>query len=124
MRNVQQILEDVKREWRSMDEIVRAVAAKFECVGEEVREGVEAVVGELVNQRFVEVKVALAGETTLGQSSTGETPVVPVNGQQFRKVRRLQGSRLLLGVHVPELQRDGRHVQARRALLQGGSDQP
>ena len=72
MRNAQPILEEVKREWRSVDEIARAVAEKFGCDVDEVREGVEAVVGELVSQRFVEVE---------GGVVTGETPVVPVNGQ-------------------------------------------
>jgi len=55
LKNAQPILEEVTREWREIDDIVRAVAAKFECAIDEVREGVEAVVGELVSQRFVEV---------------------------------------------------------------------
>ena len=55
LRNAQPILDEIKREWRSVDEIVQAVSAKFECGQEEVAEGVEAVVGELVSQRFVEV---------------------------------------------------------------------
>ena len=76
LRNAQPIIDEVKREWRDVDEIVRAVATKFECAVEEVREGVEAVVGELISQRFVEVK------------STGETPVVPVNGQDARSAAR------------------------------------
>ena len=45
MRNAQPILEEVKREWRSVDEIARAVAEKFGCDVDEVREGVEAVAG-------------------------------------------------------------------------------
>ena len=55
MRNARPILDEVKREWRSVDEIVGLVAAKFECELEDVREGVEVVVGELASQRFVEV---------------------------------------------------------------------
>ena len=55
MRNAQPILDEVVSEWRCVDEIVRAVARKFECAVEEVHEGVEVVVGELVSQRFVEV---------------------------------------------------------------------
>ena len=55
MQNAQSILEEVTREWRSVDEIVCAVAVKFECGVDEVREGVESVVSELVSQRFVEV---------------------------------------------------------------------
>ena len=56
MRNAQPILEEVKREWREVDDIVRTVAQKFGCAVEEVREGVEAVVWELVSQQFVEMK--------------------------------------------------------------------
>ena len=55
LKNAQPILEEVSREWREVDDIVRSVAAKFECAIDEVREGVEAVVGELISQRFVEV---------------------------------------------------------------------
>ena len=55
LKNAQSILEEVSREWREFDDIVRSVAAKFECDENEVREGVEAVVGELISQRFVEV---------------------------------------------------------------------
>ena len=62
MRNAQPILEEVKSEWWSVDEIVGSVAAKFDCGVEDVREGVEAVVGELVSQRFVEVKTLDATE--------------------------------------------------------------
>ena len=58
MRNAQPIIEDITREWRSVDEIVRAVATKFKCGVVDVREGVEAVVGELMGQRFVEVKTS------------------------------------------------------------------
>ena len=62
MRNAQPILDEITREWRSVDEIVRAVATKFECGVVDVREGVEAVVGELMGQRFVEVKTSDATE--------------------------------------------------------------
>ena len=82
MRNAQPILEEVKREGRSINEIVQAVALKFECALEDVREGVEAVVGELISQRFVEV--GETGEASAGQLTTGETPIVPVNGQDAR----------------------------------------
>ena len=82
MRNAQPILEEVKREWRSVDEIARAVAEKFGCDVDEVREGVEAVVGELVSQRFVEVEGK--DDAIVERSSTGETPVVPVNRQDAR----------------------------------------
>lgn len=55
MRDAQPILENVMRYWRSVDEIVRVVAAKFECVTEEIEVGVEAVIRELVEQGFAEV---------------------------------------------------------------------
>jgi len=85
MRNAQLILEEVKREWRSVDEIVRSAAAKFDCGVEDVREGVEAVVGELAGQRFVEVEAT--GETPVvpvGSMQRTRTSVVPVNGQDAR----------------------------------------
>ena len=55
MQHAQPILEEVKRNWREMEEIVHAVAAKFECAVDDVREGVEAVVGELASQWFLEL---------------------------------------------------------------------
>ena len=48
LKNAQPILEEIKREWRSTDEIVKAVLAKFECEQKEVTEGVKEVVAELV----------------------------------------------------------------------------
>ena len=54
LKNAQPILEEIKREWRSTDEIVKAVLAKFECEQKEVTEGVKEVIAELVSQRFVE----------------------------------------------------------------------
>ena len=75
MQNARLILEEVTRDWRSVDEIVGAVAAKFECEVDEVREGVEAVVVELAGQRFVEVESVVA---------TGAMSVVPANGQDAR----------------------------------------
>lgn len=62
MRNAQPILEEVKHDWRDVEDIVRAACEKYECAVDEVREGVEAVVGELVGQRFVEVKTLDATE--------------------------------------------------------------
>lgn len=67
LKNAQPILEEVTREWREIDDIARSVAAKFECAIDEVREGVEAVVGELVSQRFVEVDCAERGMGNGGQ---------------------------------------------------------
>lgn len=73
MRNAWPILDEVKQEWRDVEEIVRVVAAKFDCGVDEVREGVEAVVGELVNQRFVEV-AARAGRTPYQSDATARVP--------------------------------------------------
>ena len=42
LRNAQPILEEVTREWRDMEDIVRAVCEKFEC-------GVDEVCGAYVN---------------------------------------------------------------------------
>ncbi|MBQ3288946.1 MAG: radical SAM protein [Kiritimatiellae bacterium] len=71
-----------------MDEIACAIAAKYECVADEVREDVEAVVGELVGQRFVEVEgnvvtgkmPPLLGHTLCGEPSAGGY-VDPVTAQ-------------------------------------------
>lgn len=82
LRNAQPILEEVKNEWRNVDEIACAVAEKFGCEADEVRDGVEAVVGELVSQRFVEVEGK--NDAIAERSPTGETPVVPVNEQDAR----------------------------------------
>lgn len=62
MENAGAILDEVKREWRDAGEIVRVVAEKFGCGVDEVREGVEAVVGELAGQWFVEVEGTGADE--------------------------------------------------------------
>ena len=75
LRNAQPILDEMKRGWRVVEEIVRSVAERFGCGVDEVRGGVEAVVGELVQQQFVEVKYVVA---------TGETPVVPTNEPDVR----------------------------------------
>ncbi len=55
LQNAKAILDEVTREWRDVEEMVCAVAAKFGCGADEVREGVEAVVGELACQWFEEV---------------------------------------------------------------------
>ncbi|MBQ3097718.1 MAG: hypothetical protein IJC66_06130, partial [Kiritimatiellae bacterium] len=77
MRYARPILEEVIQDWRSEDEIVRVVAAKFEAEAEDVKEGVDGVFEELIKQRFVEVKPP--GETSAvpiaGSASVGETPV-------------------------------------------------
>lgn len=56
LQNAQPILDEVLRDWRDVDEIVRSVAAKFDCGEDDVREGVEAVIGELAGQWFAEVE--------------------------------------------------------------------
>ena len=68
LKNAHPILEEVSREWREIDDIVHTVVAKFECDENEVREGVEAIIGELISQRFVEVDGG-CGERGMG---TGE----------------------------------------------------
>ena len=75
LRNAQPILDEVKREWRDVEAIVCAVAVKSDCGVEDVRVGVEAVVGELISQRFVEVVDVVA---------MGGTPVGSVNGEDAR----------------------------------------
>jgi radical SAM protein with 4Fe4S-binding SPASM domain len=55
MRDAQPILDEVTRDWRNVDEVVKVVAAKFECGTEEIEEDVGAVIGELVDQGFAEV---------------------------------------------------------------------
>lgn len=47
MRNATPILEEIGRDWRNVDEIVRMVTSKFDCAANEVRDGDAAVVGEL-----------------------------------------------------------------------------
>ena len=69
LKNARPILEEVTREWREIDDIVRSVAAKFECDENEVREGVEAIVGELISQRFVEVDGG-CGERGMGNGES------------------------------------------------------
>lgn len=56
MQDAKAILNEVARAWRDTEEIVSVVAAKFDCGADEVREGVEAVVGELAEQWFAEVE--------------------------------------------------------------------
>lgn len=73
MQHAQPILGEVKREWRGIEEIVRVVAAKFDCGEDEVREGVEAIVGELVAQWFAEVEAS--GE--VGENGHEVRPAVP-----------------------------------------------
>jgi sulfatase maturation enzyme AslB (radical SAM superfamily) len=84
--NAQQILEEMNREWRSVDEIAHTVAEKFSCDANEVREDVEAVVKELVSQRFVEVDGK--DDTIEEWSSTDEMPVIQVNGQDAQLTAR------------------------------------
>ena len=81
MRNARPILEEVTREWRSIEEIVGAAAAKFECGVDEVREGVEAVVVELARQRFVEVATH---EETNHLVRDGEDAVATSSNEQKR----------------------------------------
>ena len=77
LKNAQSILEEVSRVWREFDDIVHAVAAKFECDENEVREGVEAVVVELISQRFVEVD----GECREQEMGNGERDTMRYVGE-------------------------------------------
>ena len=92
MRYARPILEEVIQDWRSEDEIVRVVAAKFEAEAEDVKEGVDGVFEELIKQRFVEVKPP--GETSAvpiaGSASVGETPVAAENEQDICEENDLQ----------------------------------
>jgi radical SAM protein with 4Fe4S-binding SPASM domain len=56
MENAGVILDEVTRKWRDVEEIVRTVGAKFDRGADDVREGVEAVIGELASQWFVDVE--------------------------------------------------------------------
>ena len=56
MENARVILDEVPRDWRDMEEVVRAVAARFSCGADDVREGVEAVVAELAEQWFADME--------------------------------------------------------------------
>ena len=86
MRNAQTILDEVKRKCRNVNAIICAVADRFGCSVDDVQEGVETVVGELVTQKFLEVEAP--GGIALGHLSTGETPVISVNGQDARSDNR------------------------------------
>lgn len=55
MRSAKSILDEITRQWRSVDEIIRVVVAKVGCDEADVADGVKTVVAELVAQRFVEV---------------------------------------------------------------------
>lgn len=74
MRNAKSILDEITRQWRSVDEIIRVVVAKVGCDEADVADGVKTVVAELVAQRFVEFT----------SGAEDETHVVPVNGQDNR----------------------------------------
>lgn len=87
MRDARPVLEEVTWEWRSVSDIVRVVAAKFECGVEEVKEDVEAVVAELISQHFVEVR---SGEdnsaaTVVDTALSGESFDFLMNGQEIRE---------------------------------------
>ena len=87
MRNAKPILEEVPREWRSVDDIVRVVAAKFECGVEEIKEGVEEVVEELRSQHFVEVRSRkdISTVSVVDVALSSDTFASLMNGQEIRE---------------------------------------
>ena len=87
MRNAKPILEEVPREWRSVDDIVRVVAAKFECGVEEIKEGVEEVVEELRSQHFVEVRSMedISTVSVVDVALSNDTFASLMNGQEIRE---------------------------------------
>ena len=54
MQNCQPILEEIENEWRGKIEFEVAVARRFECRIEEIREDLDEILGELVSQGFVD----------------------------------------------------------------------
>ena len=87
VRNAKPILEEVPREWRSVDDIVRVVAAKFECGVEEIKEGVEEVVEELRSQHFVEVRSRedISTVSVVDVALSSDTFASLLNGQEIRE---------------------------------------
>ena len=73
MRNAQPILDEVMREWREVDDVISSVSAKFNCGVEDVREGVESVVRELVSQSFLEVEKSDTAECVSSGVARGDT---------------------------------------------------
>lgn len=66
MRDARAILDEVALEWRGRGEIMQSVAERFGCAAAEVAEGVDAVLGELAAQGFVETDAdgrCAAGDT-------------------------------------------------------------
>lgn len=55
LKDAQPILAEILWKLQSVEDVIRTVAAKFNCTVAVVRDGVEVVIGELINQRFVEV---------------------------------------------------------------------
>ena len=54
MRDVQPFLEEIGWDWRDVERIKMAIAAKFECVVAEIEGDFKMVLGELISQGFVE----------------------------------------------------------------------
>ena len=79
MRDVKPFLEEIGWDWSAVAEIKKSIAAKFDCTVADIEVDFMMVLWELVSQGFVECE---GGECE--GSSTGETPVVPVKGQDAR----------------------------------------
>lgn len=56
LRDSRPFLEEITGEWRGLDEMVRAIAAKFDCDMDDVRDDFVIILDELRLQRFVECK--------------------------------------------------------------------
>lgn len=82
MENARGILDEVVRYWRDEEEIVHIVAAKFGCSADDVREGVEAIVGELAGQWFAEVE-ATGEEGVDGHEIRPAAPMAVPEGQDY-----------------------------------------
>ena len=57
LRDSRPFLEEIAGEWRGVDEIVRAVAAKFDCKEDAVRGDFAQILDELRSQNFVECEI-------------------------------------------------------------------
>ena len=69
LRDSRPFLEEIAGEWRGVDEIVRAVAAKFDCKEDAVRGDFAQILDELRSQNFVECEI---GDNAFGKAEVEE----------------------------------------------------